>query len=97
MSPTALFVRDTEIEKVGWRSGAGTVYSAVGDLFAEICFALAAAALLAGWLRPRRQKPLEKFTADLALRNGHRVSRVSRRRSDEDSPNADQRSRPRDQ
>jgi apolipoprotein N-acyltransferase len=88
MSPTALFVRDTEIEKVGWNAGAGTVYSAVGDLFAEICFALTAAAMLAGWLRPRRQKPLEKFTADLAVRNGHRsrTAGPSRTRTGEDTP-----------
>jgi apolipoprotein N-acyltransferase len=87
-SPTALFVRDTEIEQVGWRAGAGTVYSAVGDLFAEICFALTAAAMLAGWLRQRRQKPLEKFTADLAVRNGHRSRTAGppRARSGEDTP-----------
>jgi apolipoprotein N-acyltransferase len=71
IAPTSLFARDTEVEDVGWRESY-TVYSAVGDLFAEICFILTAGAMLAAWLRPRRQKPLEKFTSDLAERNGKR-------------------------
>ncbi len=87
-APTPLSVRDTEIETVGWRDRGGTVYSAVGDLFAEICFALTAAALLAGRLRPRRMKPLEKFAADLAARNGirSRANRPSRPNRPGDSP-----------
>ncbi len=87
-APTPLFVRDTEIETVGWSAGGGTVYSAVGDLFAEICFVLTAGALLAAWLRPRRMKPLEKFTADLATRNGirARTNGTSRPRAGDDTP-----------
>ncbi len=68
-APTDLFVRDMEIEKVGWRKS-GTLYSAVGDLFAEICFVLTAAAILGSWLRPRRLKPLDQFTSELFARNG---------------------------
>jgi len=88
LAPTPLFVRDTEIETVGWRDRGGTVYSAVGDLFSEICFVLTAGALLAGWLRPRRMKPLEKFAADLAARNGigSRAKRPPRPNGPGDSP-----------
>jgi apolipoprotein N-acyltransferase len=69
-SPTALFVRDTEVETVGWRKG-GTLYSAVGDLFAEICFALTVVAMLLAW-RGRRRKPVARGALDLISRNGHR-------------------------
>lgn len=70
-APTGLFVSDTEIERVGWRKS-GTVYSAVGDLFAEICFALTAVAMLIGRLRPRRRGTLAELASDLLSRNGRR-------------------------
>jgi len=48
---TPLEVRTTEIEDVAYRPER-TVYTMVGDLFGEICFALAIATLLWAWLRP---------------------------------------------
>jgi apolipoprotein N-acyltransferase len=42
---TDLFTRATEIESVDWRHGR-TVYTIVGDLFAEVCFGLSVGALL---------------------------------------------------
>jgi apolipoprotein N-acyltransferase len=68
---TDLFTRDTEIETVSWSKGR-SVYTMVGDLFAEVCFALSVIGLLWGWLRPRKLKPLEAFTAGLISTNGHR-------------------------
>ena len=68
---TDLFTRDTEIETVSWDVGR-TVYSMVGDVFAELCFALSVIGVLWAWIRPRKQKPLEAFTAGLMTSNGHR-------------------------
>jgi len=70
-APTHLFVRDTEVEKVAWRKG-GTVYSVVGDLFAQICFALTMVAMVVAWSGYRRPKPRRKLPADVASSNGHR-------------------------
>ena len=50
---TPLFKRGTEIEEIAWRP-TRTVYTIVGDLFAEICFAMAAIAMLVAWRWPRR-------------------------------------------
>ncbi len=68
---TGLFIRDTEVETVAW-SGSRTVYTAVGDLFAELCAVASALGLLLGWLYPRRPKPLAEFAAGLTSANGHR-------------------------
>jgi apolipoprotein N-acyltransferase len=69
---TPLFKRGTEIERVAWRPRQ-TVYTMVGDLFAEICFALLALGLIAACLRPRREEPVEdeEPTSTLISRNGH--------------------------
>jgi apolipoprotein N-acyltransferase len=48
---TPLSVRTTEIQEVAYRPER-TIYTIVGDLFAEICFALGIAALLWAWLWP---------------------------------------------
>ena len=70
---TAIYVavRATEIERVEWRPRQ-TVYTMVGDLFAEICFALLALGLIAAYLRPRREEPVEgdDTTSTLISRNG---------------------------
>ncbi|MFZ0889180.1 MAG: apolipoprotein N-acyltransferase [Candidatus Binataceae bacterium] len=68
-APTRLFVRDTEIEKVAWRKG-GTVYSVVGDLFAQICFALTMVAMVVAWSGYRRPKRRTKLPPSLGSRNG---------------------------
>ncbi len=67
---TPLFKRGTEIERVEWRSRR-TVYTIVGDLFAEICFALAAIALIAAWFQPRRDEPAAETSPEGLFRNGH--------------------------
>jgi apolipoprotein N-acyltransferase len=69
---TPLFKRGTEIERVYWQPRR-TVYTIVGDLFAEICFALAALALLIAIVRPRRDEPAEEDQPPaLISRNGAR-------------------------
>jgi len=49
---TPLFKRGTEILDVSWRP-VRTFYTMVGDLFAEICFALTLIGLLMAWQWPR--------------------------------------------
>ncbi len=49
---TPLFTRGTEIVDVAWRP-VRTLYTIVGDLFAEICFALTLLGLLIAWQWPR--------------------------------------------
>jgi apolipoprotein N-acyltransferase len=66
---TPLFKRGTEIEDVAWRP-VQTVYSLVGDVFAEACFLLMIAGLLAAYFRPRRMSPLEEVVAGLTSVNG---------------------------
>jgi apolipoprotein N-acyltransferase len=53
---TDLFTRGTEIRTVNWRHGR-TIYSRVGDLFAQICFGLMIAGLVIAAVRPRRPQP----------------------------------------
>jgi apolipoprotein N-acyltransferase len=53
---TELFTRGTEIRTVKWRRG-GTIYTAIGDLFAEICFGLGIIGLIAALFAPRRPLP----------------------------------------
>ncbi|MGA7869298.1 MAG: apolipoprotein N-acyltransferase, partial [Candidatus Binatus sp.] len=49
---TPLFKRDTVLVDVSWRP-VRTLYTIVGDLFAEICFALTAIGLILAWQWPR--------------------------------------------
>ncbi len=72
-APTPLFKRGTQIEDVAWRP-VRTVYTAVGDLFAEACFALSAAAVLWAWLWPRELKPPEARAEEILSRNGKRAA-----------------------
>ncbi len=67
---TDLFTRDTEIETVSWSKGR-TLYSMIGDVFAEVCFALSVIGVLWAWIRPRKQRPLEVVVASLMTANGH--------------------------
>jgi apolipoprotein N-acyltransferase len=53
---TPLFTRGTEIEEVAWRQSR-TVYSAIGDVFAEICFGLTIVGLVLAYFRPRPVPP----------------------------------------
>jgi apolipoprotein N-acyltransferase len=77
LASTPLFVRTTEVETVKWRKDSGTVYSAVGDLFAQLCFVLTAAALMYGWVFPRRQSPLAEIASEILGRNGHGTRRAA--------------------
>jgi apolipoprotein N-acyltransferase len=71
---TPLFKRGTEIEDVSWHP-MRTVYTVIGDVFADICLILTAIALLWGWRWPRKLKPLEAHVEEvLASRNGKRVA-----------------------
>jgi len=71
---TPLFKRGTEIEDVSW-CPMRTLYTIVGDLFAEICLLLTAFALIWGWRWPRKLKPLEAHIEEiLSSRNGKRVA-----------------------
>jgi len=65
---TPLFKRGTQIEEVSWRS-TSTLYTMVGDLFSEICFALTAIGLVIGWRWPHRQKPLEAVVEQILSAN----------------------------
>ncbi len=51
---TSLFKRGTEIEHVYWRP-TRTLYTQIGDVFAEACVALTLIALAAGLLHPRER------------------------------------------
>jgi apolipoprotein N-acyltransferase len=66
---TPLFKRGTEIERVAWHPRR-TVYTIVGDLFAEICFALTTLAILLAFFRPRRDEPVKERPPSLISRNG---------------------------
>jgi apolipoprotein N-acyltransferase len=66
---TPLFKRGTEIQLVAWRPER-TVYTVVGDLFAEICFALAIVGLLAAYFKPGRPNRVEEAVATLMSVNG---------------------------
>jgi apolipoprotein N-acyltransferase len=68
---TPLFKRGTEIERVDWRPER-TIYTMAGDVFAEICFLLAVAALLVAFFRPRRKGPLAEHVSQLMSHNGAR-------------------------
>lgn len=66
---TPLFKRGTEIEDVGWRPRR-TIYTTVGDLFSEICFALAAIGALLALLRGKPAEPLQSPISAALSRNG---------------------------
>ena len=66
---TPLFKRGTEIEDVAWRP-VRTVYTIVGDLFSEICFAATLIGLLIGWFRPRKPAQLESVVQQILATNG---------------------------
>lgn len=68
---TPLFKRGTEIEDVSWRPRR-TVYTIVGDLFAEICFVLAVLGVLLAILRGRGAERAVSPAAAMMHRNGHR-------------------------
>jgi apolipoprotein N-acyltransferase len=68
---TPLFKRGTEIERVYW-APRRTVYTMVGDMFAEICFTLTAIALIAAYFRPRRNDPIDERPPAPISRNGIR-------------------------
>ncbi len=71
---TPLFQRGTELEDVAWHP-MRTLYTIVGDLFAQICLLLTAIALVWGWRWPRKLKPLEAHVEEiLSSRNGKRVA-----------------------
>ena len=71
---TPLFKRGTEIEDVAWHP-MRTLYTIVGDLFAQICVLLTVLALIWAWRWPRKLKPLEAHVEEiLSSRNGTRVA-----------------------
>lgn len=63
---TPLFTRGEETERVYWRPE-HTIYSAVGDVFAEICFALTVIGLAIAIFRPRRPIIEDEQEIDLPL------------------------------
>jgi apolipoprotein N-acyltransferase len=73
-APTPLFTRGTQTEDVYWQREV-TVYTAVGDLFAEICFVLTLAGFIFACFRPRAAVPPENPPATPLARilssNGH--------------------------
>lgn len=66
---TPLFKRGTEIERVYWQPRR-TVYTIVGDLFAETSFALTAIALIVAFVRPRHDESDDDLPPTLISRNG---------------------------
>jgi apolipoprotein N-acyltransferase len=66
---TPLFKRGTELEDVSWRP-VRTVYTAVGDVFSEICLVLTILGMLAAWLRPRQPSQLETVVEQILAANG---------------------------
>jgi apolipoprotein N-acyltransferase len=55
---TPLFKRETSIVDVSWRP-VRTLYTMIGDVFAELCFALTLGGLIFAWQWPRIEKPAE--------------------------------------
>ena len=68
---TPLFKRGTETERLYWRP-MRTVYTEVGDVFAETCFVLTLAGLLAATLRPRRRAESEPAMQIFSSNGGSR-------------------------
>jgi apolipoprotein N-acyltransferase len=65
---TPLFVRTVKIVNVSWRP-VRTVYTIVGDLFAELCFVLTAIGLILAWRWPR-SAPVEAARSRRLAANG---------------------------
>ncbi len=71
---TPLFQRGTESEDVAWHP-MRTLYTIVGDVFADLCLLLTIVAVFWGWRWPRKLKPLEAHVEEiLSSRNGKRVA-----------------------
>jgi apolipoprotein N-acyltransferase len=70
---TPLFKRGTEIEDVSWHPSR-TLYTIIGDVFADICLILTAIGLVWAWRWPRKLKPLEARVEEILSRNGKRVA-----------------------
>ena len=68
--PTPLFTRGTQTADVSWHRTV-TVYTAVGDLFAEICFILTLAGFMFACFRPRAAIPPENPLVRMLSVNGH--------------------------
>ncbi len=73
---TPLFKRGTEIEDVSWRP-VRTVYTMVGDLFAELCFVLTIVGLLLAWRWPNAVPiavtPARRLSSNGARRRAHKT------------------------
>jgi apolipoprotein N-acyltransferase len=67
---TPLFERGTEIEDIRWRPER-TVYTIVGDLFAEFCFFLTFVGMILGWRLPRPAEAVATPIEKIAATNGH--------------------------
>lgn len=63
---TPLFTRGTETEQVAWRPER-TLYTIIGDAFAEACFALTMIGLIAAFFRPRGKEELESLSIPLSI------------------------------
>jgi apolipoprotein N-acyltransferase len=68
-SRTDLFTRGTEMRTVHWRHG-GTIYTMVGDLFAEICFGLSVIGLVLSLFIARPPQPDALYSSGLLSANG---------------------------
>jgi apolipoprotein N-acyltransferase len=66
---TPLFKRGTEIEDVSWHRRR-TVYTIVGDLFSEVCFALTIVGVLLAILRGGGSRTVASLVAGTLNRNG---------------------------
>jgi apolipoprotein N-acyltransferase len=71
---TALFTRGVEVEHVYWRTER-TLYTIIGDVFAEGCFVLAAIAMLIAWLSPRAPTQPQEAIVDQISINGRGAER----------------------
>jgi apolipoprotein N-acyltransferase len=68
-APTPLFARGTQTEDVYWHREV-TVYSAIGDVFAEICVLLTLIGLILAYFRPRPITPPQNPLAQILSANG---------------------------
>jgi apolipoprotein N-acyltransferase len=66
---TELFTRGTEIRTIQWRRGR-TIYTVVGDLFAETCFGLSVIGLILSFVVRRRAQPDVLYGSGLLSANG---------------------------
>jgi apolipoprotein N-acyltransferase len=71
---TALFKRSVEVEHVYWRTER-TLYTIVGDVFAEACFVLAAIAILIAYVSPRAPTQHQEAVVDRLSINGRGAER----------------------